>query len=213
MIRWTKSHDEKENSMARLRPAVVAVLGAVLVLAGCGGTQPEVAAPAPETEATPTTPADDAAASTPQSPAPESTAKPTPKPVPEKLRFTAKTVDGKEFSGASLAGKPALLWFWAPWCSNCQAEAPTIAEAATNSKGVQFVGVAAQDQVPAMQDFVDRFELGSFPHIADVEADIWKKFGVTYQPAYAFVSSSGEIEVETDNLEDQELLDRVRALR
>jgi thiol-disulfide isomerase/thioredoxin len=198
--------------MARLRPAVVAVLGAVLVLAGCGGTQPEAAAPAPETEATPTTPADDAPASTPQSPAPESTVKPTPKPVPEKLRFTAKTLDGKEFSGASLAGKPALLWFWAPWCSNCQAEAPTIAQAAKDSK-VQFVGVAAQDQVAAMQDFVQRFDLGSFPHLADTDAAVWKRFGVSYQPAYAFVSSKGDIEVETDILEHEELLDRVAALR
>ncbi len=25
-----------------------------------------------------------------------------------------KTVDGKDFSGQSLAGKPAVLWFWAP---------------------------------------------------------------------------------------------------
>jgi thiol-disulfide isomerase/thioredoxin len=204
----------KENSMARLRPVMVAVLGAVLVLAGCGGTQPEAAAPAPETEATPTTPADDAPASTPESPAgtPESTPKPAPKPVPEKLRFTGKTVDGKEFSGASLAGKPALLWFWAPWCSNCQAEAPTIAQAAKDTK-VQFVGVAAQDQVPAMQDFVQRFDLGSFPHLADTDADVWKRFGVSYQPAYAFVSSNGDIEVETDILEHQELLDRVAALR
>jgi thiol-disulfide isomerase/thioredoxin len=190
--------------MARLRGAMVAVIGSVLLLAGCG-EEPQEASQPPEAPVV-STPADDAATGT------SAPAEKPEKPVPEQLKFTAKTVDGKNFAGKSLAGKPALLWFWAPWCSNCQAEAPTIAEAATNSKGVQFVGVAAQDQVPAMQDFVDRFELGSFPHIADVEADIWKKFGVTYQPAYAFVSSSGEIEVETDNLEDQELLDRVRAL-
>jgi thiol-disulfide isomerase/thioredoxin len=195
--------------MARLRGAMVAAIGSVvLLLAGCG-EEPQASSPAPQEPAA-STPADDAATGT-SAPA-EKPEKPA-KPVPEQLKFTAKTVDGKNFAGKSLAGKPALLWFWAPWCSNCQAEAPTIAEAAANSKGVQFVGVAAQDQVPAMQDFVDRFELGSFPHIADVEADIWKKFGVTYQPAYAFVSSSGEVEVETDNLEDQELLDRVRALR
>jgi thiol-disulfide isomerase/thioredoxin len=195
--------------MARLRGTLVAVIGTVLVLAGCG-EEPQEASQPPEAPVV-STPADDAATGT-SAPAEKPAKKPA-KPVPEQLRFTAKTVDGKNFAGKSLAGKPALLWFWAPWCSNCQAEAPTIAEAATSSKGVQFLGVAAQDQVPAMQDFVDRFELGSFPHIADVEADIWKKFGVTYQPAYAFVSSSGEVEVETDNLEDQELLDRIRALR
>jgi thiol-disulfide isomerase/thioredoxin len=195
--------------MARLRGALVAVIGTVLVLAGCG-EEPQASSPAADEPVVTTTPADDAASS--PATAAEKPKKPA-KPVPEQLKFTAKTVDGKNFAGKSLAGKPALLWFWAPWCSNCQAEAPTIAEAAANAKGVQFVGVAAQDQVPAMQDFVDQFELGSFPHIADTEADIWKRFGVTYQPAYAFVSSNGQIEVETDNLEDQELLDRVNALR
>lgn len=33
--------------------------------------------------------------------------------VPEQLRFSAKTVDGADFSGESVAGKPAVLWFWA----------------------------------------------------------------------------------------------------
>jgi thiol-disulfide isomerase/thioredoxin len=196
--------------MGRLRPAIVAVLGSVLVLAGCGGTQPQADPPAPEAPATTTTtstsPAEGIA---PGEPAPT---KPAPKPVPEKLRFAATTIDGKKFSGESLAGKPALLWFWAPWCTNCQAEAPTMAEASKNA-GVQFVGVAAQDQVPAMQDFVDRFGLGGFPHLADTDAAVWKRFGVTYQPAYAFVSSNGDIEVETDILEKEELLDRVGALR
>jgi thiol-disulfide isomerase/thioredoxin len=212
MMRWDETDDLKESSMARLRPAMIAVLGAVLVLAGCGGTQPEAAGPAPEapkTEAATTTAADDAATG---ASATAKAPKPAPKPVPEKLRFTAKTVDGKGFSGASLAGKPALLWFWAPWCSNCQAEAPTMAQASRDS-GVQFVGVAAQDQVPAMRDFIQRFDLSSFPHIADTEATVWKRFGVTYQPAYAFVSSNGDIEVETDILAKQELLDRVAALR
>lgn len=31
--------------------------------------------------------------------------------VPEQLRFTATTLDGTEFSGERLAGKPAVLWF------------------------------------------------------------------------------------------------------
>src|SRR3712207_5182699 len=103
-----------------MRPAVVAMLSAVLVLAGCGGQA--------QTGNTPTTPMSSTTTEVSQSaddaPAPVGT------PVPEQLNFSAKTVDGQEFSGASLAGKPALLWFWAPWCPKCQAEAPTIAEAA-----------------------------------------------------------------------------------
>jgi thiol-disulfide isomerase/thioredoxin len=201
--------------MTRLRPAMistVAVISTVLVLAGCGDAQPDTGntpTPPPTETSTGTStsqPADDAASgasATSQTPAPV---------VPEQLRFTAQTVDGKEFSGESLAGKPALLWFWAPWCPKCQAEAPTIAEAARTASGVAFVGVAAQDEVPAMRDFVARFDLGSFPHLADTDAAVWQRFDVTYQPAYAFVSSDGTIEMETDQLDKDELLARVGAL-
>jgi hypothetical protein len=34
--------------------------------------------------------------------------------VPEALQFTAPLVGGGEFSGAAVAGKPTLFWFWAP---------------------------------------------------------------------------------------------------
>src|SRR5262249_39132390 len=114
----------------------------------------------------------------------------------EQLRFTAKTLEGKDFSGASLAGKAAVLWFWAPWCPNCQREAPGVASAARENAGkVEFVGVAAQDELPAMQGFVSKYHVDSFQHLADLDASIWRRFGVTSQPAYAFISPNGSIEM------------------
>jgi thiol-disulfide isomerase/thioredoxin len=192
--------------MARLPLALVAVISAVLVLAGCGADQPEAGSPPVSTQPPASqTSAGDAATSTP--------AETTPAPaVPEQLRFTAKTVDGKEFSGQTLAGKPALLWFWAPWCPKCNAEAPTIAEAARNAGDVVFVGVAAQDELPAMQEFVQNHDLGSFRHLADTDAAVWQRFGVTYQPAYAFISSDGTIEMETEQLDKDALLARIGEL-
>lgn len=189
--------------MTRLRPTLVAVISTVLVLAGCGDQTEAGRAP---TTTTSSSQAPDGAATG------ATAATVTPPGIPEQLDFTAQTVDGKGFSGASLAGKPAVLWFWAPWCPKCQAEAPTIAEAARTASGVQFVGVAAQDEVPAMRDFVARFDLDSFPHIADTDAAVWQRFGVTYQPAYAFISSSGDIQVETDQLDKDELVARVSEL-
>jgi thiol-disulfide isomerase/thioredoxin len=190
--------------MARAHPAVVAAISTVLVLSGCGTDQPAAGGE-------PTTATSEVPSPRPPDDAPTSATATTP-PVPEQLRFTARTVDGKDFDGASLAGKPALLWFWAPWCPKCQAEAPTIAEAARTAGDVVFVGVAAQDEVPAMRDFVARYDLTSFPHIADTDTGVWRRFGVTYQPAYAFVSANGDIQVETDQLDKGELLARVDAL-
>jgi thiol-disulfide isomerase/thioredoxin len=193
--------------MARLRPALVAVVSTVLVLAGCGADQPEAGSPPASTQpsTSPASSGDDATTGTPTDAAPAPT-------VPERLRFTANTVDGKDFSGESLAGRPAVLWFWAPWCPKCNAEAPTIAEAARTAGNVAFVGVAAQDELSAMREFVQKHDLGSFPHLADTDAAVWQRFGVTYQPAYAFVSSDGTIEMETDQLDKDDLLARVGAL-
>ncbi|MGH3764438.1 MAG: protein disulfide oxidoreductase [Pseudonocardiaceae bacterium] len=131
----------------------------------------------------------------------------------DKLQFTAKTIDGKGFSGQSLAGKPAVLWFWAPWCPICQREAPTVGKVAqANATHVTFVGVAAQDQVPAMQDFVSKYQLGSFTHLADLDASVWRRFGVTSQPAYAFIGSDGSVQVVKGSMSEQDLAARIGKL-
>ncbi len=137
----------------------------------------------------------------------------TPAAAAEQLKFTAKTVDGKDINGADLAGKPVVLWFWAPWCPKCQREAPGMA-AAVKEHGdkVTFLGVAALDQVPAMQQFVQKYGLQSFQHVADVDSAVWKRFGVTAQPAYAFVDASGQVEVVTSQLSEQDLKQRLSKL-
>lgn len=132
--------------------------------------------------------------------------------VPAELAFTSPTVGGGEFDGKSLFGKPAVLWFWAPWCPKCQREAPGIAAAAERSSGVTFLGVAANDTVEAMRGFIEERGVGGFEHLADTDARIWQHFGVAAQPAYAFVSSTGQVEVVTQQLGADELAAKVDAL-
>lgn len=127
----------------------------------------------------------------------------------QQLRFTAKTVAGKDFSGQSLTGKPAVLWFWAPWCTTCQRDAPTVARAAHATTAVTFVGVAAQDQLPAMKDFVSKYQMSSFPQLADLDGSVWQRFGVTQQPAFAFIGADGSVDVVKGTLSDQALTERV----
>jgi peroxiredoxin len=168
---------------------------AALVLTGCGSAARQPPAPVPESTA----------------PAPASPDRAV--TVPEQLKFTAKTVDGTDFSGESLAGKRAVFWFWTPWCPRCQGEAEDIVAAARETEGrVQFVGVAAQDQVAAMRRFIDEHGLGFFPHIADVDGSIWKRFGVVEQPSHAFVKADGSVEMVLRQLPTADLLDNVRLL-
>ncbi|MFJ9885168.1 redoxin domain-containing protein [Streptomyces sp. NPDC091287] len=73
--------------------------------------------------------------------------------VPQALRFTATTVDGKPFQADALAGKPTVLWFWAPWCPKCKAQATATAKVAADYAGrANVVGVAGMDKNEGMKD-------------------------------------------------------------
>jgi thiol-disulfide isomerase/thioredoxin len=67
----------------------------------------------------------------------------------DRLQFTGTTLSGAPFNGASLQGRPAVLWFWTPWCPFCNQEAPNVSKVAAANPGVTFVGVAARSDVSA----------------------------------------------------------------
>jgi thiol-disulfide isomerase/thioredoxin len=186
-----------------------ALLAVVLTipLAACGA---DTSSTAPGTNAPGTTTSTSMATS---ATATSMTAAPTSAPVPEQLKFTVQTTDGQSFFGESLAGKKVVLWFWAPWCPKCRAEAPRVAAAAQAKTGkVTFVGVAAQDALPAMKKFVADYKVDGFTHLADVDAAIWTRFGVTQQPAYAFISPDGKVDVVKQQLSESALIERLSAL-
>lgn len=128
------------------------------------------------------------------------------------LGFASRTLAGAEFSGQSLAGKPTVLWFWAPWCSVCRSEAPSIARAAQQHPDITFVGVASLDQVPAMNQFVETYRLGGFTHLADVDSSVWRHFEVTQQPAFAFLAPNGTVQVVKGTLSEPDLAQRLAGL-
>lgn len=132
--------------------------------------------------------------------------------VPAQLQFSATTLAGQTFSGESLAGKPAVLWFWAPWCPKCRQEAPIVAKVAAANPRVTFVGVAARDQVSSMQSFVDKYRLGGLTQLADTDGVVWSKFGITRQPAWAFVGADGNVDVVKGSLTESQLDERVGGL-
>ncbi|WP_369806683.1 protein disulfide oxidoreductase [Mycobacterium sp. E802] len=133
----------------------------------------------------------------------------------DRLQFTATTVSGAPFSGSSLAGRPAVLWFWTPWCPFCNAEAPSVSQVAAANPQVSFVGVAAHADVGAMQGFIDKYHLG-FTNLNDADGSIWARYHVPWQPAYVFYRSDGSstfVNNPTSAMPEQELADRVAALQ
>ncbi|MFH8694505.1 redoxin family protein [Streptomyces chartreusis] len=168
-----------------LLPAVLAA--ALLTVTGCGsdgGTDSggDAQAAPPKT-----------ASSAPESAASGEGEGDTGTQVPEALNFTGTTVDGKPFDAKSLAGKPAVLWFWAPWCPKCRAQADETAKVATDYAGkANVLGVAGLDKNAAMKDFVAETDTGSFPHLSDEAGEVWKRFEVTEQSRYVILDKDGK---------------------
>ncbi len=179
---------------------VLAVTAAVAT--ACGSSSES------DSTATTTPPAATTTSAAAASPAPAE----EPPPVPAQLQFNATTIDGEPFSGESLAGKPAVLWFWAPWCPTCQREAPMVGQVSAANPDVTFVGVAGLADIPAMKEFVDKYPVDTFTEIADSDGEVWTKFGVTKQPAYAFVSADGTVDVVRGEMSEPDLTERVKAL-
>jgi len=132
----------------------------------------------------------------------------------DRLQFTGTTLNGGSFSGASLAGRPAVLWFWTPWCPFCNAEAPAVHAVSQANPQVSFVGIAAHADAGAMQDFAAKYDL-AFPVINDADGSIWARYHVPWQPAYVFYRPDGSstfVNNPTSAMSQAELADRVAAL-
>ncbi|WP_431893017.1 TlpA family protein disulfide reductase [Nonomuraea sp. bgisy101] len=132
--------------------------------------------------------------------------------VPDALRFTARTLDGEEFKGESLAGKHVVFWFWAPWCVDCHDEAPAVRAASAKFRDVAFIGVAGLDTEAAMKEFVQRTRTGTIVQLSDDKGVVWTKLGVSEQSTFVFMRPDGSNRMEWGPLTTQELSGYVQQL-
>jgi thiol-disulfide isomerase/thioredoxin len=110
----------------RVKRMMVPLLAVLALLpAGCGGSA-GAAAPATGVPAT--------ASASPGKSAPR-TGPVVPAVIPDSLKFTGTTLDGKPFDATKFAGRPVVIWFWAPWCAVCLGQASTVGDLAKRYDG------------------------------------------------------------------------------
>jgi len=190
-------------SVPRIR-ALIAATVAAGALAGCGAVAASSEkAPLPVAEQA----AEPAAASGSADPGAAA-----PVVVPASLKFKGKTLDGKSFDAATMAGKPTILWFWAPWCATCASEAMSIADLRDEYAGrLNILGIAGMGNNKDMHEFVSDLEVGAVPHLDDEPGRLWKKFGVTEQSTYVILDRAGKV-VVSSYLDDLQLTTKVKSL-
>lgn len=197
---------------APLAPTFVALVLA-LALSGCGTTTYSADdGPAPQgadtSSGSPAAPS--AAAPESDDPAAEDGGGTDPgDEVPAVLDFSARTVEGEDFRGSELAGRPTVLWFWAPWCPTCRGQIDAVSAAAgQHSNKVSFVGVGSLDGGDAIGDFAADVPAKEITQLTDPDGDVWRHFGITEQSTYVVLDADGRT-LARGYLDDAELLDLV----
>jgi thiol-disulfide isomerase/thioredoxin len=134
--------------------------------------------------------------------------------LPALLKFEAETLDGKSFTGANLAERPVVFWFWAPWCPKCAAEGPAVAKVAEKyGDRAAFVGVAGLDKnKDAMREFVRRTGTGGLTQLDDRGGELYRHFEVVEQTTYIFMTRDGKTSRDTGPLSESDLTGHVEAL-
>jgi thiol-disulfide isomerase/thioredoxin len=127
--------------------------------------------------------------------------------------LAAGDVIGDDIDVVAVDGRPMVAWFWAPWCTSCRAEGPTVAKVAVQySDDVVLIGVPGRGADADMQRFIDDTNTRAITHVADFGGGIWSDFGVFAQPAFAFITTDGDVEVFVGSLGERALIERIEAL-
>jgi cytochrome oxidase Cu insertion factor (SCO1/SenC/PrrC family) len=106
--------------------------------------------------------------------------------------FSLGSTDGSHVSLADLAGKPAVINFWASFCPPCRAEMPLLQKQVSPQSGVQLVLVNEGEGRQAARDYLDSIGLHN-ASLLDSDLNVGRAFGAIALPTTVFVRADGTI--------------------
>lgn len=129
-------------------------------------------------------------------------------PLPDVTVWDVGSAEWVQFADILPATTPVVLWFWAPHCPACAAEASEMtAFAEENADAVTVIGIGTQDDAGMAADFVDRHDI-PFRMLWDETFESWAEFDISSQPASALLAPDGQlIETWTGPLPGERVVD------
>lgn len=118
-----------------------------------------------------------------------------------------RRVEGGESTiGDQLAGRPAVVNFFAEWCTPCIAEMPDFQAVSKELDGrVDFIGLAVQDRPEDSAEIIDDTGV-TYPWFRDPRGDVLASTGAVQMPTTAFFDADGNMtEVHSGQLDADEL--------
>lgn len=108
--------------------------------------------------------------------------------------FEFEILDGELASITDYRGQVVFLNFWATWCIPCQREMPAFREfMAEEPEDAIILAVNNGEEIPAIVEFRELFQLDNVPIVLDPDFEISDGFGVVNLPVTYVINPAGEI--------------------
>ena len=107
--------------------------------------------------------------------------------------FLLADLNGEAHSPASLAGKPAVINFWATWCKPCEIEMPLLQAVSESHPQIAVIGINSGETEAVIQPFVAKYDI-TFPVWLDTEGKVTDRLKVIGLPTTYFVDALGTIQ-------------------
>jgi cytochrome c biogenesis protein CcmG/thiol:disulfide interchange protein DsbE len=107
---------------------------------------------------------------------------------------------------ASVAGRPALVVFWASWCGPCATEAPAIERFSRSPLGLgRVVGVDWSDTLAGARSFIRRYAW-TFTNLRDPNGSVGNGYHLPSLPTSFVLDGAGRIRAELRGPQDERSL-------
>lgn len=106
--------------------------------------------------------------------------------------FNLQAMDGTTLSSDTLAGRPAVVHFFASWCKPCLDEVAVLDATRRSHPGLAVVGIVVRDD-PAAAGQAARERGLDWPLLLDPDDTTARDWGVDSAPVTFFVSGDGRI--------------------